>query len=736
LVVFPICAVSLMGLAARADFVVDGVRDPILEPYTERSVQLIESNWTAANGLANLHTAVVDANLLVSLGGRASGGNAILLFIDCKTGGVPLDETGAFIPNNLITSGEESNTINNLGQSAENGMRFESGFRPDFAVRIYGDGNQAHVSRFDLAAGTRHYVGESVSATRSGGFVSRIRSSWQNVPANPAQATHGVEMSLNLPLMGVATGTSTVKLMAILVNGDSSYASNQVLGALNPPVAPPLGDIGAGIKGFNFETEPGNQTLTFEVTYSVTDSDSDGLADVYETNDGVFQSITATGTDPLNPDSDGDTFQDGAEVSGSALGFVSNPNIPNYPQIWAPGSFTTPQWTPGTGATAMTRLGVGMSTQYQWQRDYRITSVSQIGTAAFKFTGSGSTFAVEWGLGDTPGTIKRNGNNIPGKIPATGFYRIDFDQAALTYQFNRRVFPDASSFLAAYGLSAGSDSDADGIPNEEEWFANTDPSNLDSDNDGINDLLDPNPLAALRDISFAVDMSVQAALGAFDPAQDLVKVRFFYGVAAPGELLMTDQGGGIYSAILADAEGLDGQPFGGYKFLIEKPAPTPPLLESAVPDRTFNLGPAHQAQNLPVVFFNNLTGLGSEAYVAWAEQFTPNPGLPGEDADRDTFSNYEEFLFGTHPLEATSALKQVERVGGSLMVRWNERDDGTVAYDLLQSDDLSGESWDFGAAETDPALDQEGVPDGYTRLQAVIPIQQGRNFIRVRATEE
>jgi hypothetical protein len=468
----------------------------------------------------------------------------------------------------------------------------------------------------------------------------------------------------------------------------------------------------------------------------VTDSDGDGLPDVYETNDGVFQSATATGTDPLNPDSDGDSYPDGTEVSGSALGFVSNPNIPNYPQIWAPGSFTTPQWSPGTEATAMTRMGDGMDTQYRWQRDYRISNVSQIGSAGFKFTGSGNTFAVEWGLGDIPGTIKRNGNNIPGKIPATGFYRIDFDQAALTYQFKRRVFPDASSFLAAYGLPAGIDSDGDGVLNEDEWLANTDPTHIDSDNDGINDLLDPNPLAALRDITFTIDMSVQTELGAFNPAQDQVKVRFFYGVAAPGELLLTDQGEGIYAATLADAEGLAGQMFGGYKFLIERPLPAPPMFESSIPDRTFDLGPAHQAQNLAVVFFNNLTGLGSETYETWAAQFSPNPGLPGVDADGDTFSNYEEFLFGTHPLEPTSALKQFEQVGGSLIVSWNERDDGSVAYELLQSDDLSAESWDFAEAETDPATDQDGVPEGYTKLQAVIQIDHARKFIRVRATEQ
>jgi len=44
------------------------------------------------------------------------------------------------------------------------------------------------------------------------------------------------------------------------------------------------------------------------------DSDSDGLADEVETNTGTFISIDDTGTDPYNPDTDGDTFSDGDEV--------------------------------------------------------------------------------------------------------------------------------------------------------------------------------------------------------------------------------------------------------------------------------------------------------------------------------------------------------------------------------------------------------------------------------------
>ena len=45
------------------------------------------------------------------------------------------------------------------------------------------------------------------------------------------------------------------------------------------------------------------------------DADSDGLLNDVETNTGVFVSAEDTGTDPDNPDSDGDGWQDGDEVA-------------------------------------------------------------------------------------------------------------------------------------------------------------------------------------------------------------------------------------------------------------------------------------------------------------------------------------------------------------------------------------------------------------------------------------
>jgi len=48
--------------------------------------------------------------------------------------------------------------------------------------------------------------------------------------------------------------------------------------------------------------------------YAITDTDGDGLPDWMERNTGVFVSEHDTGTDPINPDTDDDGFDDGLEV--------------------------------------------------------------------------------------------------------------------------------------------------------------------------------------------------------------------------------------------------------------------------------------------------------------------------------------------------------------------------------------------------------------------------------------
>ncbi|MEO1830888.1 MAG: hypothetical protein ABGZ08_00030, partial [Akkermansiaceae bacterium] len=44
------------------------------------------------------------------------------------------------------------------------------------------------------------------------------------------------------------------------------------------------------------------------------DTDGDGILDEAETNTGTYIDANDTGTDPLNPDTDGDGFNDGLEA--------------------------------------------------------------------------------------------------------------------------------------------------------------------------------------------------------------------------------------------------------------------------------------------------------------------------------------------------------------------------------------------------------------------------------------
>ena len=60
---------------------------------------------------------------------------------------------------------------------------------------------------------------------------------------------------------------------------------------------------------------------TISLAHAV-DSDADGLDDSVETNTGVYVSASNTGTDPLNPDSDGDFLDDWVEIT-----FSKNPCV-------------------------------------------------------------------------------------------------------------------------------------------------------------------------------------------------------------------------------------------------------------------------------------------------------------------------------------------------------------------------------------------------------------------------
>ena len=84
-----------------------------------------------------------------------------------------------------------------------------------------------------------------------------------------------------------------------------------------------------------------------------TDDDDDWLIDIYETNTGIFFDETDTGSDPLNPDTNGNGINDGEEVS---LG--GDPNAPPTPTA-TPTASPTPAPTPTPEPGMILQLVVG-----------------------------------------------------------------------------------------------------------------------------------------------------------------------------------------------------------------------------------------------------------------------------------------------------------------------------------------------------------------------------------------
>jgi hypothetical protein len=260
-------ALGLLG-TGHSQVTIDGERD-VAEGYALLANQTTVSNWNEVGpgnneheALANIHALQVGDNLAIHLAARGKN-RGILLFIDSRPGG------RTFISNPLITSGEEEQYINNLGLDANNGMTFEAGFEPDYALRIYPDGGTgAFVNLYDLNEGTRVYAGNAGVDVISSRFIRQMHAPELGSAAIAADTTSyaaankGVEMLLDLAALGVPSGPQTVKLMALLVNDSSTYASNQVLGPRTSATA----DIGNAINSFDFETEPGVQTLSVAVT--------------------------------------------------------------------------------------------------------------------------------------------------------------------------------------------------------------------------------------------------------------------------------------------------------------------------------------------------------------------------------------------------------------------------------------------------------------------------------------
>jgi fibronectin-binding autotransporter adhesin len=129
-----------------------------------------------------------------------------------------------------------------------------------------------------------------------------------------------------------------------------------------------------------------------------------------------------------------------------------------------------------------------------------------------------------------------------------------------------------------------------------------------------------------------------------------------------------------------------------------------------------------------------LTLTGSGGFDAWAEQIPDATQRGrGDDFDGDGFTNGQEYLFGTSPISGNGSLFTSSSSGGSLVLTWLQLETGG-SYALKENLSLNPLTWVNSAVI--PVLgNQTGVPTGYDRFTATLPINADRKFFRIDGAE-
>lgn len=209
------------------------------------------------------------------------------------------------------------------------------------------------------------------------------------------------------------------------------------------------------------------------------DTDGDGLSDAQELQ---------MGTDPCNPDTDGDGFSDGVEVASG-----SDPLDANS--------------TPLTGAKSgyivsfgFSVLNTGVATSQSLEADSPVFSVlntvssgSQLTQEAdspvFSVLNSGSSAGVSHEADSSLFSVLNNGTNSLSsqkQVSTDKGGTKSPQQSSLSAQPTSRV----AKMNIQLVLLAETDTDGDGLSDEQERKLGTDPANADTDDDGYSDGLE------------------------------------------------------------------------------------------------------------------------------------------------------------------------------------------------------------------------------------------------------
>jgi hypothetical protein len=294
---------ALMAAPASAQITVDGTVDASYG--AAKAVQAVDTNFGDANPPGSLGGSELDAAYAAISGGRLyimlTGNhepnfNKLDMFIDSKAGG-----------ENTLTGTPQYDFFNGSSWISQNmsGLTFDNGFTADYHLfSRWGSGSGPYEADFvnrngggaaqvpGATGATPAAVGLQASGSILAGSVGPNASGsslTQNLnfaindnnaagvgggsgPANAAAAlavTTGMEFSIALADLGNPAPGSTIKIAAMINNGDHNYLSNQVLGPL-PGGTGNLGGNGGGgftgnLAGDNFNQFDGAQYFTVTV---------------------------------------------------------------------------------------------------------------------------------------------------------------------------------------------------------------------------------------------------------------------------------------------------------------------------------------------------------------------------------------------------------------------------------------------------------------------------------------
>ena len=244
-------------------------------------------------------------------------------------------------------------------------------------------------------------------------------------------------------------------------------------------------DTDDGTVGDGVEVGQGTDPVTDPTDDVLEDTDGDGIsndADTDDDNDGIPDAAESFfGTDPLNPDSDGDGVQDGTELGATTV----NPDNSQGPNPFVPDADPTSTTDPNNPDSDGDGLTDG-------EEDVNADGASPAVIGDTGTSGSGETDPNNPDT-DADGLTDGEEVNTVGSDPLdTDTDDGTVDDGTEVGQGTDPVVDPTDDVLAdtdGDGISdaVDTDDDNDGIPDTVEPFFGTDPLNPDTDGDGVQD---------------------------------------------------------------------------------------------------------------------------------------------------------------------------------------------------------------------------------------------------------